>query len=174
MSVSAEQLKKAKALGWTVAVAIFVADQISKWLVLNLFQDSMQRYFEITPFFNIVLAWNPGISFGMFGDVGDHGPTILIVLSLVISVALAVWLTKAETRLSALAIGALIGGALGNVIDRFRFGAVTDFLDVHVLGYHWPAFNVADSAIVIGAALIVWESLFAKPAQDDNNEQTDG
>ena len=174
MSVSAEQLKKAKALGWTVAVAIFVADQISKWLILNLFQDSMQRYFEITPFFNIVLAWNPGISFGMFGDVGDHGPTILIVLSLVISVALAVWLTKAETRLSALAIGALIGGALGNVIDRFRFGAVTDFLDVHVLGYHWPAFNVADSAIVVGAALIVWESLFAKPAQDDNNEQADG
>lgn len=174
MNASADQLKKAKALGWTVAVAIFVSDQISKHLILNLFQDATQRYFEITPFFNIVLAWNPGISFGMFGDVGDHGPDILIGLSLIISAALAVWLTKAETRLSALAFGLIIGGALGNVIDRFRFGAVTDFLDVHVLGYHWPAFNVADSAIVIGAALIVWESLFAKPSQEDDNEQKDG
>jgi signal peptidase II len=169
MSASAEQLKAAKRLGWTIAVVIFVADQISKWLILNLFQDATQSYFAITPFFNIVLAWNPGISFGMFGDVGEHGPDILIALSLLISAALAVWLTKAESRISALAFGAIIGGALGNVIDRFRFGAVTDFLDVHVLGYHWPAFNVADSAIVVGAALIVWESLFAKSPEDDNN-----
>ena len=174
MSTLAEQLNTAKRLGWLVAAAVFVSDQISKWLILNLFQDATQPYFEITPFFNIVLAWNPGISFGMFGDVGDHGPDILIGLSLVISVVLAVWLTKAETRLNALAIGAIIGGALGNVIDRIRFGAVTDFLDVHVLGYHWPAFNIADSAIVIGAALIVWESLFAKPSQEDDNQNVGG
>ncbi|MCW8916826.1 MAG: signal peptidase II [Magnetovibrio sp.] len=172
MSTSAEQLKTAKQLGWFIAFAVFVADQVSKWLILNLFQEATQPYYEITPFFNIVLAWNPGISFGMFGNVGDYGPTILIILSLVISVVLAVWLGKAETRLSAWAFGAIIGGALGNVIDRFRFGAVTDFLDVHVLGYHWPAFNVADSAIVVGAVLVVWESLFASPTPKEENEQS--
>ncbi len=172
MSNSAEQLKMARQMGWFIAVAVFVADQVSKWLILNLFQESTQPYYEITPFFNIVLAWNPGISFGMFGDIGDYGPTILIVLSLVISVALAVWLSKAETRISAWAFGAIIGGALGNVIDRYRFGAVTDFLDVHVLGYHWPAFNVADSAIVVGAGLVVWESLFASSAPKEENEQS--
>ena len=147
-------------LGWAVAAAILVSDQISKWLILDLFSDATQSYFEITPFFNIVLAWNPGISFGMFGDAGEHGDTVLIVLTLAIAVGLAVWLMRAETRLSALALGLIIGGAIGNVIDRFRFGAVTDFLDLHVLGYHWPAFNVADSAIVIGAVVLMWESLF--------------
>jgi len=149
-----------KGLGWTVAGAILVADQISKYLILGLFSDAARPYFEITPFFNIVLAWNRGISFGMFGDSGEHGDTVLIVLTLAIAIGLAVWLMRAETRLSAVSLGLIIGGAIGNLIDRFRFGAVTDFLDLHVLGYHWPAFNVADSAIVIGAVVLMWESLF--------------
>jgi signal peptidase II len=75
-------------------------------------------------------------------------------------VALGVWLYKAETRVTALALGLIIGGALGNVIDRVQFGAVVDFLDFHMMGYHWPAFNVADSGICIGAAMLILESLF--------------
>ena len=166
----------AKGLGWGVAISIFVADQISKYLILGLFSDAERPYFEITPFFNIVLAWNRGISFGMFGDSGEHGDTVLIVLTLTIAVGLAVWLMRAETRLSAVSLGLIIGGAIGNVLDRFRFGAVTDFLDLHVLGYHWPAFNVADSAIVIGAVMLMWESLFVGDESPTNKgvKNTDG
>ena len=160
MSEAPIQNRPNVAMGWGLAVAILVADQISKWLILGLFQDSQQAYFEITPFFNIVLAWNPGISFGMFGDAGAYSVEILIGLTILISLVLAVWMMRAETRWTVLGLGLIVGGAVGNVIDRFRFGAVTDFLDLHVLGYHWPAFNVADSAIVIGAAALVWESLF--------------
>lgn len=147
-------------LGWGIAAAIFVSDQITKWLILDLFSDAEQPYFVITSFFNIVLAWNRGISFGMFGDAGALAGNLLIGVTLMIAVGLSVWLTRVETRLSAVALGLIIGGAVGNVIDRFRFGAVTDFLDLHVLGYHWPAFNIADSAIVIGAIVLMWESLF--------------
>lgn len=158
-------------LGWGLAVVVLVFDQISKWWILRLFMDAGRNFFEITPFFNIVLAWNKGISFGMFGQSGDHGPTILIVLTLIISAVLAVWLMRAETRWTAAGLGLIVGGAIGNVIDRFRFGAVTDFLDVHVLGYHWPAFNVADSAIVIGAVALIWESLFAGAESPTNTDQ---
>jgi len=161
-----------KRWGWASALAVLVADQVTKWWILGLFSDAERPYFEITPFFNIVLAWNSGISFGMFGDSGAYGPTILIVLTLVITGVLAVWLLRAESRLMAVSLGLIIGGAIGNVIDRFRFGAVTDFLDMHVLGYHWPAFNVADSAIVIGAGALIWESLFvgAERSTNKNNE----
>ena len=160
MSAGQNAKGQGRGLGWGLAAAVLVSDQISKYLILGLFQDADQPYFAITPFFNIVLAWNRGISFGMFGNAGAYSVEILIGLTVVIAVALAVWLMRSETRMSAAALGLIIGGAVGNVIDRFRFGAVTDFLDVHVLGYHWPAFNVADSAIVIGAAPLIWESLF--------------
>jgi len=146
-------------LGWALAGAVLVLDQITKVLILDLFSAS-QRAIEVLPFFNLVLAWNRGISFGMFGGLGDWGPWVLVVLALVISVVLARWMIKAENRLTLVSLALIIGGALGNVIDRIRFGAVVDFLDVHVLGYHWPAFNVADSAITVGAAILILESLF--------------
>jgi len=168
-------------LGWAIAAAIFVSDQITKWLILDLFSDSERPYFVITSFFNIVLAWNRGISFGMFGDGGALAGNLLIGITLMIAVGLSVWLTSVQTRQSAVALGLIIGGAVGNVIDRFRFGAVTDFLDLHVLGYHWPAFNIADSAIVIGAIVLMWESLFdnekpltKKDGKVDNGGKTPG
>lgn len=170
MSDAALPLSVKMRLGWGLAAAVFVADQISKWWILGLFQDTVRPIIEITPFFNLVLAWNRGISFGMFGNAGAYSVEILIALTLLISLALAVWMMRAETRLTLAGLGLIIGGAVGNVIDRFRFGAVTDFLDFHVLGYHWPAFNVADSAIVIGAAVLIWESLFVgaeAPKKDD-------
>ncbi|OEJ67560.1 signal peptidase II [Magnetovibrio blakemorei] len=161
------------AQGWGLAVLILIADQVSKWWVLGLFSDAGTSYFELTPFFNLVLAWNEGISFGMFGDAGVYGPRILIGLTLLIALGLSVWMMRVETRWSAASLGLIIGGAIGNVIDRFRFGAVTDFLDVHVLGYHWPAFNVADSAIVIGAGALMWESLFAGADNSSSKDVSD-
>ncbi|MBF0248466.1 MAG: signal peptidase II [Alphaproteobacteria bacterium] len=147
--------------GWGLALAILAADQVSKWAILDYFAAAPANIVGVTPYFNIVLAWNPGISFGMFGAGGDVGRWILVALAAVICGVLGRWLMRAETRFAALSLGAIIGGAVGNVIDRVRFGAVVDFLDVHVLGYHWPAFNVADGAITVGATVLILESLFA-------------
>ncbi len=147
-----------KRQGWFLAVALVVLDQFSKWLIVMVFAQNPHPI-QVFPFFNIVLVWNRGISFGAFNELGAWGPWVLIILSLVISLVFARWLARSENLWTALGIGAIIGGAIGNVIDRLRFGAVVDFLDVSVLGYHWPAFNVADSAITGGAVILVLESL---------------
>jgi signal peptidase II len=96
----------------------------------------------------------------MFNTDSTYGPLLLTGLAIVIVIALCIWLWRADTKGVACALGLVIGGAVGNVIDRVRFGAVVDFLDVHAFGYHWPAFNVADSAICVGAAILILESLF--------------
>ena len=146
-------------LGLLVALPVVVLDQLTKWWVLA---DLMNppAAIEVTPFFNLVLVWNRGVSFGLFDNDSPWGPVLLAGLALAISVVLLVWLTRAGSRLSAIAIGIVLGGAIGNVIDRVRFGAVVDFLDFHALGYHWPAFNVADSAISIGVGLLLYDGLF--------------
>ena len=136
-----------------VAVAILLVDQLSKaWLIELLMARSAGL--ELTPFFNLVMVWNPGVSFGLFG-AADLGPWPFVALGGLIVVGLAVWLWRVENRLLGIAIGAVIGGAIGNMVDRVRYGAVADFFDFHLMGYHWPAFNVADSAIVVGVGAIV-------------------
>lgn len=142
-----------------LAAIVFVLDQVSKELVLAA-QDQLPLV--VAPFFNLVLVWNPGVSFGMFGGDEALEPWILVGLALVIAAGLLVWLSRERDRASALAIGLVLGGAIGNVIDRLRHGAVVDFLDFHLSGYHWPAFNLADSAIVVGALLLVAESFMVK------------
>ncbi len=142
-----------------LAGAVFVLDQISKWVILDVFATG-PRVIEVIGFFNLVLAWNRGVSFGMFGASDAVGTWALIGVAVVITAFLARWVMRAETRVTALSLALIIGGAVGNVVDRVRFGAVVDFLDFHVAGYHWPAFNVADSAITIGVAVLVLESLF--------------
>lgn len=117
------------------------------------------RVIPVLPFFNLVLVWNQGVSFGLFGD-GSAGPWLLVLLAAGIVAALVFWLRKADSLLSVAALGLVIGGAVGNVIDRLIHGAVVDFLDFHLAGWHWPAFNVADSAICIGVVMLLAESLF--------------
>jgi signal peptidase II len=146
-------------LGLLIAVPIVILDQLSKWWVLA---DLMNppAVIEVTRFFNFVLVWNRGVSFGLFDSDSHWGPILLSSLAVVISVVLFIWLTRAGSRLSAVAIGMVLGGAVGNVIDRIRYGAVVDFLDFHAMGYHWPAFNVADSAISVGVGLLLYDGLF--------------
>ena len=136
-------------------------DQLTKWLILDVVMQP-PRLITVTGFFNIVLAWNRGVSFSMFQSGSAAGPWILAAVALAISIALGVWLTRQRRLVPALALGLIIGGALGNVIDRLRFGAVVDFLDFHAAGYHFPAFNVADSGITVGVALLIIDGLFAK------------
>lgn len=145
--------------GLALAFAVIVLDQASKWLIVARVMDPPRRI-EVTPFFNLVLAWNPGVSFGMFNSGSPLAVWGLAAVALLIVVVLLVWLTRVGHRLGAAAIGLIVGGAVGNVIDRLRFGAVADFLDFHVSGYHWPAFNVADSAITIGVLFLLYDALF--------------
>lgn len=146
-------------LGAAMAVTAIIADQLVKnWLLLGPMQQP--QIFEITSFFNVVSAWNKGVSFSLLWMPSEAGPWILSAVAVAISLGLAVWLTRVSQRLTALGIGLVIGGALGNVIDRIRFGAVFDFLDFYIGAWHWPAFNVADSCITVGVVLLLWDGLF--------------
>jgi signal peptidase II len=146
-------------LGLLLAGVIVAADQATKWWVLAEFLDN-PRVVLVTDFFNLVLVWNRGVSFGLFASSAEWMPYILSGLAIVISVFLVIWIRKAENRLLAAGLGFVLGGAIGNVIDRISHKAVVDFLDFHAFGYHWPAFNVADSAIFVGVALILYDGLF--------------
>src|ERR1035437_9451543 len=148
-----------------LAGTIIVLDQISKWIVLGTLQAGDSRY--VAPFFNWVLTFNTGAAFSFLSDAGGWQRWFFTVLALGISAWIVSLLRRntSDFRLS-LALTLVLGGALGNVIDRIRFGAVVDFIQWHVAGYYWPAFNVADSAITVGAILLFWDQLATKPAAD--------
>ncbi len=157
-------------LGLFLALVTLVLDQISKWYVVEVLMrpDGVAqtpfytpRSIEILPVLDIVMAWNRGVSFGIFNNEGAYNALLLTLLSLAIVVALAVWMWRTDQRLLHVALGLIIGGALGNVVDRVRWGAVADFIDFHVADWHWPAFNLADTGITVGAALLVFDALFA-------------
>ena len=155
-------LSAAARWGLSVAPLVVVLDQLTKWAVLDHFLAAPQRI-ELLPVFNLVLVWNKGVSFGLFNQDSPYNAVALSLLALVIVLALLWWLRKAETRLVAVALGLIIGGAVGNVIDRAQFGAVVDFIDWHVGAWHWPAFNIADAGITVGAAILVLDALFRPP-----------
>jgi len=137
-----------------LAALVLILDQISKAWILDSFRH-MERQ-SVTSFFNLVLVFNPGASFSFLADAGGWQKWFFVGLALVISVWLLSLLRKhAQERLLPAALSLILGGAIGNVIDRLRFDAVVDFLDFHLAGYHWPAFNVADSAITVGVALML-------------------
>lgn len=145
-------------LGLAAAAATLALDQASKaWMLALLFDPP--RAIRVAPFLDLVPVWNRGISFGLFAADAAIMPYLLSAFAAAVVVVLAIWLHRAANRHVALALGLIIGGAVGNVIDRMRFGAVADFIDLHVGGWHWPAFNVADSAITIGVALLVLDAL---------------
>jgi signal peptidase II len=145
----------------TVLAAILVLDQVTKWLVLWAFGAAIIPT-TVTPFFNLVLVWNEGVSFGLFQ--GNDSPVqrlLLTGLAVVVAGGLFWWLrTGTHDRSMRWALRLVIAGAIGNGIDRVVHGAVVDFLDFHVGGWHWPAFNVADSAIVVGAVLLLVDGLW--------------
>lgn len=143
-----------------LAALVVLLDQLTKWWILELMDPP--RQIELTPFFNLVLAWNRGVSFSLFHSGAAYAPYILSAVALAVVAGLLWWIGRQERLLPALAIGLVIGGALGNVIDRLTFGAVVDFLDFHAGNWHWPAFNLADSAITVGVIGLVADGLFGE------------
>ena len=148
-------------LGLSVAALVLIADQISKCYILNVVLED-KAMIIYTSWFNLVKAWNTGVSFSMFNDKGIFGVIMLSALAIGIIVFLFRWLCRETNRLLQVALGFIIGGALGNLIDRVRLGAVFDFLDFHIGEAHWPAFNVSDSFICVGAMIVIIHSLFNK------------
>ncbi|MBX9594091.1 MAG: signal peptidase II [Roseomonas sp.] len=151
-------------IGLILAILVLVADQVSKWYILyevGLPQVGHIPLLAIGPFgFDLTMVWNRGVTFGMFAGDGLWTQVALGVMALAIAAFLLRWMARAENRLTALALGAVVGGAIGNVIDRARFGAVADFADAHAWGWHWYVFNVADAAIVIGVCCLLADALF--------------
>lgn len=144
-----------------LAAVIIALDQLTKWWVLT-GPMNPPTVIQVTPFANLVLVWNRGVSFGMFNTGSASGPWILAGVAIAVSIFLVIWLFRQDGRVFSLAVGGILGGAIGNVIDRFVHGAVADFVDLHAFGYHWPAFNLADSAITLGAAALILDSLFQR------------
>ncbi|MBO44408.1 MAG: signal peptidase II [Rhodospirillaceae bacterium] len=147
--------------GLSFAALIAILDQLSKWVVL-LWVMAPPKVIFVTDFFNLVFVWNRGVSFGFFQSDSIWGPILLSCITFGIIVFLYFWLKNAETLLTAIALGLMMGGAIGNLIDRVAHQAVLDFLDIHAFGYHWPAFNIADTAITVGVVIIIMESLFER------------
>jgi signal peptidase II len=151
------------ARGLAAATAVVIIDQLSKAAVLGFFAGNPPGAQKaVLPFFNLVLTYNRGISFGLFNTPGGMNVLLFPLLAAVIVTMLILWLRRVESRFLAVAIGLVIGGAVGNVIDRIRLGAVVDFLDFYVGAWHWPAFNVADSAICLGVAAMLLDGLLLR------------
>ncbi|HXC90538.1 MAG TPA: signal peptidase II [Stellaceae bacterium] len=154
------------ALGLATAVIVAILDQLSKMAVLAHFATQAVDADRVTPFFNLVLTLNRGMSFGLFNRgpaAGGALNALLFSLAAVVIVAgLVYWLRRVASPLLAVAIGLIVGGAIGNVADRIRHGAVVDFLDFHIGYWHWPAFNLADSAICLGVAMMLFDGLLLR------------
>lgn len=156
-------------LGVIVAVVTAAADQALKFWLLDSFDLAGRGRVALTPFLDLVLAWNTGISYGLFQGAGPLGQWALFGLKTIAVVLLAVWLARTGSRLSAVALGLIIGGAIGNALDRLVHGAVVDFVLFHITTatwtFNWYVFNLADVAIVAGVAGLLYELMFVSDAK---------
>ena len=150
--------------GVIVALVVCAVDQAVKLWLLNVFDLANRGIVHLTPFLDLVLTWNTGISYGLFPQESDFGRYVLLALKAGAVLMLWIWLARAESRLTALALGLIIGGAFGNAIDRLAYGAVADFVLFHIttpsFKFTWYVFNLADAAIVAGVIGLLYESFF--------------
>jgi signal peptidase II len=146
-------------IGAGFAIAAAVADQLHKLWMVGMFDGNREPKIAVAPFFDLVLVWNRGISYGLFKQDSDAGRWALFAFSLAAVLVLIYWLAHLQTRLAAAGAGLIMGGALGNAIDRLHYGAVADFFSFHVAGFNWYVFNLADVAIVAGVAALLYDSV---------------
>jgi signal peptidase II len=154
--------------GVIAALTTLAIDQASKLWLLYVFDIGRRGTVQVTPFFDLVLAWNIGISFGWFQNDSVLAQTVLMLVKAAAVIALAIWMARSQTVLATIALGLIIGGAIGNAIDRIAYGAVVDFALFHVqIGqniYNWYVFNLADAAIVAGVMALLYDSFWGLPA----------
>ena len=162
---------KPPAVGGVVALAVVLVDQIVKAGVLAYFAGSDVEPTPLTPFLDLALRWNRGISFSLFARDFAVGQIALVALTLAVTGLLILWLFRSRSALPAVGLGLIIGGALGNAIDRVAHGAVVDYLDLHAFGRHFFVFNAADAAINIGVALLILDLLLAPGAPRESKSR---
>src|ERR1700727_3017517 len=161
---------KPPAVGGVVALAVVLVDQIVKAGVLAYFAGSDVEPAPMTPFLDLALRWNRGISFSLFARDSVLGQFALVALTLAVTGVLTLWLIRSRSALPAVGLGLIIGGALGNAIDRVAHGAVVEYLDLHAFGRHFFVFNVADAAINLRVALLILDLLLAPRATKSQNQ----
>ncbi|MGL5362673.1 MAG: signal peptidase II [Bosea sp. (in: a-proteobacteria)] len=145
-------------IGIWIALLTLVSDQASKLWLLFVAEIAEKGPFQVLPFLEFVLAWNRGISYGLFQQSSDFGRWALVAVSVVASIWLTTWMWREKSRITVIALALIIGGALGNGIDRAVYGAVVDFAHVHVGSFSWYIFNIADAAIVAGVVALLYDS----------------
>jgi signal peptidase II len=154
--------------GVIAAIAVLALDQASKLWLLYVFDIARRGAVKLTPFLDLVLAWNVGISFGWFQNDGPAAQIALMIVKAAAVIVLAIWMARSRTLVATIALGLIIGGAIGNAIDRFAYGAVVDFALFHLqIGgntFNWYVFNLADVAIVAGVAALLYDSFLGVPA----------
>lgn len=159
-------------LALTLAGACYAADQAFKWVMLGVLDFQPGDKITVTPFFDLVMTWNFGISYGLFQAETVRGWLILLVLAILVVGGLIVWLGRVDSRLTAFSLGLIIGGALGNITDRLVHGAVADFFSFHAWGFYWYIFNIADIWIVVGVALLLLDSFLGdRDTQSTHSER---
>lgn len=166
---------RARRAGWLVAAAALILDQASKNLLLyglDFGRMGPLARIVVLPFFDVIMVWNRGVSYGLFQANGIAGTLLLTAFSLVAVALLAWWLTRADRLSLALGLGLIIGGALGNVIDRILYGAVADFFHFHAFGRDWYVFNVADAAITIGVVVLLGDAFLRPETGSEGNRQS--
>lgn len=147
-------------LGLGIATLVLLADQLHKAWMLYVYDIGAKGTVTLTPFFDLVLVWNQGVSYGLLAQRTELGRWGLILFAFAAVIALVVWLARITSPLAAAAIGLIIGGAVGNAVDRILYGSVADFFSLHAFGFEWYVFNIADTAIVAGVVGLLYESLF--------------
>jgi signal peptidase II len=167
-------VRTALRLGLAIAALTLVLDQITKLWVLFGYRLTEQGRVSVLPFMDFVMVWNRGISYGLFQQDALVGRLVLLAITAGAVVFLSVWLARETSRLSALALGLILGGAVGNAIDRAAYGAVVDFVLLHAAGYEWYVFNIADAAIVVGVALLLYAAFWRGNRSDEAQQPTAG
>jgi signal peptidase II len=148
-------------LALSLAVLVFAIDQAHKWWMIHIFDINAKQPVTLASFFELILVWNQGVSYGL---LKTHAQGLLIGVSLIVTVVLWIWSCRSNRPVAVAALGLVIGGAVGNALDRYLYGAVADFFHLHWGSLSWYVFNVADMAIVAGVALLLYESFKERSA----------
>jgi signal peptidase II len=156
----------ASGIGVVAAALTFVLDQAHKYWMLDIYRIAERGRVQITSYFDLVMAWNKGVSYGLFAQHSNTGRLILIGVSLIAVTGLLIWMANSLTRLAGLSLGLIIGGALGNLTDRIVHGAVADFFHFHYAGFSWYIFNIADIAIVAGVIGLLLDWMLQSNSED--------
>jgi signal peptidase II len=162
-----------RALGVAVAILTLAADQANKLWLIFVYGVERRQPIALTPFLDVVFAKNPGISYSLFSAKTEFQRYALLAVTLAATAFLIAWAWRVKTRLVALALGLIVGGALGNAYDRLAYGFVADFYHFHVKSFSWYVFNLADAAIVVGVAILIFDSLFGAKAVEKDASAND-